>query len=149
LESQPSSRTGENPPYGMIGRIEETSASFEARSAPRSYPTVTSLRCKTLVQCNVVNAALSCCCLLWCTNGPKISKIILFSGRKEQLSRDLTRPSGALFMLTLERRRHFGHEARHVVLDLLVRLEPDIDVENHLVKAGRLDSLEHLDDLRG
>src|SRR5437016_613630 len=39
-ESQPSSRTGENPPYGMIGGIEETSASFEARSAPRSYPTV-------------------------------------------------------------------------------------------------------------
>src|SRR6516165_8539193 len=32
----PSSRTGENPPYGMIGGIEETSASFEARSAPRS-----------------------------------------------------------------------------------------------------------------
>src|SRR5262249_58458139 len=24
----------------MIGRVEETSASFEARSAPRSYPTV-------------------------------------------------------------------------------------------------------------
>jgi hypothetical protein len=39
FESQPSSRTGENPPYGMIGGIEETSASFEARSAPRSYPT--------------------------------------------------------------------------------------------------------------
>ena len=39
LIRQPSSRTGENPPYGMIGRIEETSASFEARSAPRSYPT--------------------------------------------------------------------------------------------------------------
>src|SRR6201988_3224224 len=36
---RPSSRTGENPPYGMIGGIEETSASFEARSAPRSYPT--------------------------------------------------------------------------------------------------------------
>src|SRR6516225_7946912 len=35
----PSSRTGENPPNGMIGGIEETSASFEARSAPRSYPT--------------------------------------------------------------------------------------------------------------
>src|SRR6202521_2414781 len=29
----------ENPPYGMIGGIEEASASFEARSAPRSYPT--------------------------------------------------------------------------------------------------------------
>ena len=35
----PSSRTGENPPYGMIGGIEETSASFESRSAPRYYPT--------------------------------------------------------------------------------------------------------------
>ena len=40
LIRQPSSRTGENPPYGMIGGIEETSASFEARSAPRSYPTM-------------------------------------------------------------------------------------------------------------
>jgi type I restriction enzyme, R subunit len=38
-ESQPSSRAGENPPHGMRGGIEETSASFEARSAPRSYPT--------------------------------------------------------------------------------------------------------------
>ena len=43
LESQPSSRTGENPQSGMIGGIEETSASFEARSAPRSYPTGASL----------------------------------------------------------------------------------------------------------
>ena len=41
MDSQPSSRTGENSPYGMIGGIEETSASFEARSAPRSYPTET------------------------------------------------------------------------------------------------------------
>src|SRR5262250_348646 len=40
LKGQPSSRTGENSPYGMIGGIEETSASFEARSAPRSYPTI-------------------------------------------------------------------------------------------------------------
>src|SRR4051812_14244297 len=39
LTGQPSSRTGENPPYGMRGGIEETSASFEARSGPRSYPT--------------------------------------------------------------------------------------------------------------
>src|SRR5262249_39054589 len=39
LISQPSSRTRENRLYGMIGGIEETSASFEARSAPRSYPT--------------------------------------------------------------------------------------------------------------
>src|SRR5215469_13052491 len=39
LKCHPSSRTGENPPYGMIRGIEETSASFEARSSPRSYPT--------------------------------------------------------------------------------------------------------------
>src|SRR6266699_1640637 len=44
LESQPSSRTGENSPYGMIGGIEETSASFEVRSAPRSYPTEAAIR---------------------------------------------------------------------------------------------------------
>ena len=44
LIRQPSSRTGENPPYGMIGRIEETSASFEARSAPRSDPTACMVR---------------------------------------------------------------------------------------------------------
>jgi hypothetical protein len=37
LTRTPSSRTGENPPYGMIEGIVETSASFEARSAPRSY----------------------------------------------------------------------------------------------------------------
>jgi hypothetical protein len=39
LICQPSSRTGENPPCGMIGGTVETSASFEARTAPRSYPT--------------------------------------------------------------------------------------------------------------
>ncbi len=33
-ESRPFNRTGENPPYGMIGGTKETSASFEARSAP-------------------------------------------------------------------------------------------------------------------
>src|SRR6516164_2858142 len=41
---QPSSRIGENPPYGMIGRVEETSASFEARSAPRLYPSLGALQ---------------------------------------------------------------------------------------------------------
>ena len=39
LICQPSSRTGENPPYGMIGGMVETSASFEARYAPLSHPT--------------------------------------------------------------------------------------------------------------
>ncbi len=37
----PWSRTGENPPYGILGRTMETSASFEARSAPSSHPTNT------------------------------------------------------------------------------------------------------------
>src|SRR5579872_7087058 len=40
LKGQPWSRTGENPPYGILGETMETSASFEARSAPSSYPTV-------------------------------------------------------------------------------------------------------------
>ena len=40
LICQPFSRNGENSPYGMLGGIVETSASFEARSAPRSYPTM-------------------------------------------------------------------------------------------------------------
>ena len=39
LTCTPSSRTGENPPYGMIERVVETSASFEARSRPRHDPT--------------------------------------------------------------------------------------------------------------
>src|SRR5215475_12861318 len=39
LKSRPSSRNEENSPCGMIGGVEETSALFEARSAPRSYPT--------------------------------------------------------------------------------------------------------------
>ncbi|HEU0050244.1 MAG TPA: hypothetical protein VFQ43_21825, partial [Nitrososphaera sp.] len=39
LRGQPSSRTEENSPYGMIGGTVETSASFEARYAPLSYPT--------------------------------------------------------------------------------------------------------------
>ena len=53
LTSQPSSRTGENSPYGMIGGIEETSASFEARSAPRSYPTGATFRARQLPHCEI------------------------------------------------------------------------------------------------
>ena len=40
METSSPTRLGENPLYGMIGGLEETSASFEARSAPRSYPTI-------------------------------------------------------------------------------------------------------------
>src|SRR2546421_8577343 len=39
LISRPCSRTGKNPPYGILGRAMETSASYEARSAPSLYPT--------------------------------------------------------------------------------------------------------------
>ena len=42
--SRPWSRTGENPPYGILGGTMETSASFEARSAPSSYPTASQSR---------------------------------------------------------------------------------------------------------
>jgi hypothetical protein len=35
---RPLSRNGENPPYGILGGAVETSASFEARSAPPPYP---------------------------------------------------------------------------------------------------------------
>src|ERR1700686_3594572 len=38
LTHRPGSRTGETPPYGILGRTMETSASFEARSAPSFYP---------------------------------------------------------------------------------------------------------------
>jgi hypothetical protein len=41
---RPLSRTGENPPYGILGEAMETSASFEARSAPLSHPSVSSAR---------------------------------------------------------------------------------------------------------
>src|SRR3974390_323250 len=45
LIRQPFSRNGENSPYGMLGGFVETSASFEARSAPRSYPTCSEASC--------------------------------------------------------------------------------------------------------
>src|SRR5215469_4487383 len=38
LIGQPSSRTGENPPYGMIGEVVETSASFQARYRATTLP---------------------------------------------------------------------------------------------------------------
>ena len=39
----------------------------------------------------------------------------------------------------LERRRHLGHEARHLVLHARVRLEAEIEVEDHLVEARAFD----------
>src|SRR6476660_5906226 len=61
LKSQPSSRIGENSPYGMIGGIEETSASSEARSAPRSYPT-TATRLAAASSQKLVNSVAGMAC---------------------------------------------------------------------------------------
>jgi hypothetical protein len=58
---QPSSRIGENPPYGMIGRVEETSASFEARSAPRLYPTAGGARQLASLPRRRVTVFVICC----------------------------------------------------------------------------------------
>src|SRR5437762_4627763 len=44
--------------------------------------------------------------------------------------------------------RDLGGEARHLVLDLPVRFQPDIDVEDHLVEPGRLDLLQRVSDVR-
>src|SRR5215831_13843860 len=68
----PSSCTGENPPYGMIGGIEETSASFEARSAPRSYPTA-GLRVSELTGLKIDDIDL-----------PSMSIRVLGKGRRER-----------------------------------------------------------------
>src|SRR6266481_5137397 len=71
LKSLPSSRTGENPPYGMIGGVEETSASFEARSAPRSYPTARrvngSTRCAARMNVTMMKTPIanSTACRMW------------------------------------------------------------------------------------
>jgi hypothetical protein len=46
-DSRPWSRTGENPPYGILGGTMETSASFEARLAPSSYPTCSEDSCRS------------------------------------------------------------------------------------------------------
>jgi hypothetical protein len=41
----------ENPPYGILGGTMETSASFEARLAPSSYPTPGVARCMARLLC--------------------------------------------------------------------------------------------------
>ena len=65
MESQPCSRTGENSPYGMIGGIEQTSASSEARSAPRSYPTISDMK-----------ASARCC--FEAHRGPPLTMVSIF-----------------------------------------------------------------------
>src|SRR6202030_4031431 len=57
-EAQRASRTGENPPYGMRGGIEETSASCEARYAPRSYPPS---YCRAILRFSHSSTAGNCC----------------------------------------------------------------------------------------
>ncbi|MGO9455193.1 MAG: helix-turn-helix transcriptional regulator, partial [Candidatus Binataceae bacterium] len=38
------------PPYGILGRTMETSASFEARSAPSSHPTIVDFQAKSTIR---------------------------------------------------------------------------------------------------
>src|SRR5262245_38285275 len=45
----------------------------------------------------------------------------------------------SLLMRTVEGSRHFAHEAVHLLLHLRVRLEADVEIEDHLGEARRLD----------
>ena len=93
MESQPSSRTGENPPYGMIGRIEETSASFEARYAPRSYPTTDVPTCDMAVA-EVANRSGRTQGAWWLNLPPLLARrVFLLKTAFEYLSRVLSRES--------------------------------------------------------
>ena len=47
-----------------------------------------------------------------------------------------------------ERGRDLAHEARHIVLDLRVRLHPHVEVEDHFGEACRLDLFQRLGDAR-
>lgn len=47
-------------------------------------------------------------------------------------------PGSALWVCAFEGRRHFGHEARHLVLDLIVRFQADIEVDDDLGESDRL-----------
>src|SRR5512144_1613508 len=58
---------------------------------------------------------------------------------KHAARQSLGRP---LLVRTVEGGRHLAHESLHLVLDLLVRLQPDIEVEDHLVKSGGFHLLE-------
>src|SRR6266567_4621371 len=54
---------------------------------------------------------------------------------------------GRVRRLPRERRRHLLGEARHFLPYHRVRLQADIEVENHLVEPRRLDLLQHLRDV--
>src|SRR6202008_3596353 len=49
---------------------------------------------------------------------------------------------------TAKSRRHFAHEARHLILDLTVRLQTDVEIKDHFVEAGGLDLLQNFGDAR-
>src|SRR5690242_11581702 len=46
-----------------------------------------------------------------------------------------------------KRWRHLGHETGHLLFHLGVRLQADIEVEDHLIESGRLDAFECLGDI--
>src|SRR3981081_340891 len=62
-------------------------------------------------------------------------------------SRAYRRLRRSLLMLSFEGRRDLAHEAVHLFLHLRMRLHADVEVEDHLGKAGGLDLLERVGDL--
>ena len=91
---QPSSRIGENPPYGMMGRVEETSASFEARTAPRLYPTERGWeteRCRNRCTSNLCNKPLRGKDF-FLTSLAQVREIICFSSNSNSHSHNSNRP---------------------------------------------------------
>src|SRR3981081_3501312 len=57
-----------------------------------------------------------------------------------------SRPS---LVRAVESGRDLAHEAIHLVLYLLVRLEPDVEIEDHLGEAGGLHLFQGVDDALG
>src|SRR6185436_1698163 len=62
-----------------------------------------------------------------------------WSKRRAKSSRPSRRCSRAKSTIGLELRRDLGHEAGHLVLHARVRLEAEIEIEDHLVEACALD----------
>ena len=67
-------------------------------------------------------------------------------GKSVKLSNRRTRSGCKRPVRPLEGRRHFGHEAGHLVLHLRVRLQADVEVEDHLGETRGLDLLQRLGD---
>jgi len=77
----PWSRTGENPPSGILGGAVETSASFEARSAPPPYPASWAIVIPTPTFCG------------WCGRNRRALRLALPESSRCGSARELRRTS--------------------------------------------------------